>query len=522
MEPQEHVSLRHDQTKKMGIGEFSGPLPYALLLGSFNSTLALPYKDIPRPGKLEFIRAFMPGGEFHDASIVDYAAAMRSRYGDIFIMPGIFGRKDWVTTFSPKDIEMVFRNEGNWPQRETFASISHFRTQIRKDFYGENVGLVSAQAESWGKMRSAFNPIFMQPRGLASYYEPLSDINNEFIERIKEIRDGKTLEVPENFMEEISRLIFDSLGLVAFDRQMGLIRKNRDNADALQLFKLSKEVIRYVFKLDFQPSMWRYISTPAYRKMMKILDESLTVAQKMLKETQESLEIRRKAGEQINSNSMLERMMEVDPKMAMVMSLDILFAGVDATANLLSAVLLGLAKNPEKQGKLREELLKIMPTKDTPLNEETMKDMPYLRAVIKEALRYYPNGLGNLRTCPTDITLSGYNVPKGSNVVVASNILFQDNSYFPQADKFLPERWLRNPETGKKTPISAFTFLPFSFGPRMCIGKRLVDLEVETSVAKIIRNFQVEFNYDASRPYKTFFLMEPAIPFRFKFIDIDH
>lgn len=55
--------------------------------------------------------------------------------------------------------------------------------------------------------------------------------------------------------------------------------------------------------------------------------------------------------------------------MATIMSLDILFAGVDATSNLLSTVLLCLAKNPEKQAKLRQELLKIMPTKDSSLNE---------------------------------------------------------------------------------------------------------------------------------------------------------
>jgi len=163
--------------------------------------------------------------------------------------------------------------------------------------------------------------------------------------------------------------------------------------------------------------------------MMSVLDESLLAAQNMLRETQELLEKRRQSGEEVNSNSMLERMMDVDPKLAVVMSLDILFAGVDASSNLLSAVLLCLAKNSEKQGKLREELLKIMPTKDTHLNEETMKDMPYLRAVIKEALRYYPNGLGNLRICPTDVTLSGYNVPKGTNLVLASNILMHDKLY---------------------------------------------------------------------------------------------
>lgn len=84
----------------------------------------------------------MPGGEFYDYSIVDYATAMRNRYGDIFIIPGMFGKKDWVTTFSTKDIEMVFRNEGVWPNRDTFASFTYFRKHIRPDIYGETVGLV--------------------------------------------------------------------------------------------------------------------------------------------------------------------------------------------------------------------------------------------------------------------------------------------------------------------------------------------------------------------------------------------
>ncbi|XP_033153362.1 probable cytochrome P450 12d1 proximal, mitochondrial [Drosophila mauritiana] len=484
-------------------------------------TEARSYKDIPRPSKLEFARAFMPGGEFYDASIFDYAAAMRNRYGDIFIMPGMFGRKDWVTTFSTKDIETVFRSEGTWPERDFFPSITYFRTHKRPDVYGESVGLISAQAESWGKMRSAVNPIFMQPKGLKTYYEPLSNINNEFIERIKEIRDDKTLEVPDDFMEEISRLVFESLGLVAFDRPMGLISRNRDNPDALTLFQNTKQTFRYAFELDIKPSMWKFISTPTFRKMMRLLDDILMLSQKMIKDTEDSLEKRRQAGEEVNGNSMLQRMLKVDPKLAVIMSMDVLLAGVDATSNLLSAVLLCLAKNPEKQAKLREELKKIMPTKDTLLNDETMKDMPYLRAVIKEALRYYPNGLGTLRTCPADITLSGYHVPKGSHVALGFNVLLRDNEYYTQADKFLPERWLRDPQTGKKTPISAFSYLPFGFGPRMCIGRRLVDLEIETSVAKLIRNFQVEFNYDASRPYKTFVFMEPAIPFRFKFTDID-
>ncbi|XP_017038765.1 probable cytochrome P450 12d1 proximal, mitochondrial [Drosophila ficusphila] len=480
------------------------------------------FDDIPRPKKFKFMRAFMPGGEFYNASIVDYTTTMRKRYGDIFILPGMFGRPDWVTTFSTKDIETVFRNEGIWPVRDSFQSIIHFRQNVRPDVYGEVPGLTIAQNEEWGKIRSAVNPIFMQPKGLRVYYEPLSNINNEFIEHIKEIRDPKTLEVPDDFMSEICRMIFESLSLVAFDRQMGLIRKNRDNPDALTLFVTTRNIFRLAFKLDFQPSMWKVVSTPAYRKMMKALNDSLDVAQKLLKESQDDLEKRRLAGEKINSNSMMQRLMEIDPKMAVVMGLDTLFAGVDATSTLLSAVLLCLSKHPEKQTKLREELLKIMPTKDTLLNEETMKDMPYLRAVIKETLRYYPNSLGTMRSCQNDVTLSGYNVPKGTTVLLGSNVLMKDSTFYSRPDEFLPERWLRDPETGKKSQVSPFTFLPFGFGPRMCIGKRIVDLEIETSVAKLIRNFQVEFNRDASKPYKTMFIMEPAIPFPFKFTDVDN
>lgn len=346
-------------------------------------------------------------------------------------------------------------------------------------------------------------------------------INSILLCSIKEIRDPKTLEVPEDFTDEISRLVFESLGLVAFDRQMGLIRKNRDNSDALTLFQTSRDIFRLTFKLDIQPSMWKIISTPTYRKMKRTLNDSLNVAQKMLKENQDALEKRRQAGEKINSNSMLERLMEIDPKVAVIMSLDILFAGVDATATLLSAVLLCLSKHPDKQAKLREELLSIMPTKDSLLNEENMKDMPYLRAVIKETLRYYPNGLGTMRTCQNDVILSGYRVPKGTTVLLGSNVLMKEATYYPRPDEFLPERWLRDPETGKKMQVSPFTFLPFGFGPRMCIGKRVVDLEMETTVAKLIRNFHVEFNRDASRPFKTMFVMEPAITFPFKFTDIE-
>jgi cytochrome P450 len=58
------------------------------------------------------------------------------------------------------------------------------------------------------------------------------------------------------------------------------------------------------------------------------------------------------------------------------------------------------------------------------------------------------------------------------------------DKYYPQADKFIPERWLKNdPEYNKRT--HPFVTMPFGFGSRMCIGRRFAELEIETLVTKV-------------------------------------
>jgi cytochrome P450 family 12 len=58
------------------------------------------------------------------------------------------------------------------------------------------------------------------------------------------------------------------------------------------------------------------------------------------------------------------------------------------TSSAATGILYCLAKNPDKQEKLREEVLKVMPDKSTPLTAEALNNMPYLRAVVKEGIRY--------------------------------------------------------------------------------------------------------------------------------------
>ena len=79
--------------------------------------------------------------------------------------------------------------------------------------------------------------------------------------------------------------------------------------------------------------------------------------------------------------------------------------------------MLQLSQNPDKQDKLYEELLKVLPVYNSPITPETLEHLPFLKACIKEALRMYPVVLGNGRSLQSDATICGYNVPKGVCVI---------------------------------------------------------------------------------------------------------
>ena len=147
---------------------------------------------------------------------------------------------------------------------------------------------------------------------------------------IKEIRDSDTLEVPGNFDMELNRLTFESIALVALNRELGLIRRSRDNPDALRLFECTKGLFEYVFKLDIQPSMWKTIRTPTYYKCMKAQEDIFRITNKYVQETLENIEEKQKRGDtNEEAYSVLERMLVVDKKLAILTAMDMLLAGVD-------------------------------------------------------------------------------------------------------------------------------------------------------------------------------------------------
>ncbi|XP_037815908.1 cytochrome P450 CYP12A2-like isoform X2 [Lucilia sericata] len=459
--------------------------------------------------------------------------AFKEDLGNVAFLPGFFGRKGFVITHNVEDFEKILRNEGIWPIRAGSDYLHYHRHVHRADFFQGIEGLLSTQGETWGKFRSTVNPVMMQPKNVRLYLHKMSQVNKEFIERIRQIRDPQTLEVPDTFEEEINRWTLESVSVVALDKQLGLISKNRDNPETKELFQALTDFFLYSMEVEFKPSIWRYIKTPMFKKLMTALDKIVDITSSYVNEAIERIEEDRKNGvpeKPENEKSVLEKLIKIDKKIAIVMAMDMLMAGVDTTSSTFTGLLLCLAKNPEKQQKLREEVLKVLPHKDSEFNENSIKNMPYLRACIKESLRCYPLLVGNSRVPVKDVVVSGYRVPTGTQVVMSTTSLTRDGNHYPSPNEFLPERWLRSDkETNESAkcphslkPSTPFLHLPFGFGARSCIGRRIAEMELELGIARMVRNYQIEFNYSTENAFKSLLINVPNIPLKFKFTDLDY
>jgi cytochrome P450 family 12 len=239
-----------------------------------------------------------------------------------------------------------------------------------------------------------------------------------------------------------------------------------------------------------------------------------------------------------HEESILRKLLRVNKTLTFVIALDMLLAGVDTvsrsslvtvlnlifftltlqTSSGVTYILYQLAKHPEIQDKLRSEVMTILPEKNSQLSAESMKNLPYLRAVIKETHRLMPITGGNARRLMKDVVLAGYHVPKGAHIAMFE---VKNPKYFPEPEKFVPERWLRNEQDvacWRSKEHSPFASLPFGYGARSCVGKRIANLEMEVIVANVIRNFKLEWNYSDIK-IKGIFVNIPESEMRFKVIE---
>ena len=166
----------------------------------------------------------------------------------------------------------------------------------------------------------------------------------------------------------------------------------------------------------------------------------------------------------------------------------VLAAGYETTATLLTYASYSLAMNPEKQQKLRKEVLSAYEAAGNKINYEDLSTLKYLDSVICETLRLYSPVIRIERQCtedyPLEMDVEGKTkkllIKKGEVIRFPVYAIHHDPKYYPNPDKWEPERFM--PEN--KHLLTPYTYLPFGGGPRNCIGMRFALMEAKLALAK--------------------------------------
>ncbi|KAL2431956.1 Pisatin demethylase [Exophiala dermatitidis] len=308
---------------------------------------------------------------------------------------------------------------------------------------------------------------------------------------------------------------FDVIGDITYSQRFGFLDKGEDIAG---LLKALNGVLKYGALVGIYAS-WHpivyYVSSrlgfggaAGRTYLMQFVEERIRQRKEEAKVGKDV----EKLGERDENAPMdfLEKLMvanqndpeRVTPYHVFMMGLSNIIAGSDTTAVSLSSILYNLLKHPDKMLKLRQEIEDFEAQGRCGSQNVAFKEsqeMPYLQAVMKEALRMHPaTGLPMWRVVPEGgIELCGRYFPEGTIVGINTWCAhYNENVFGPDASEYRPERWIEaEKEGGERLKSMENYYMPFGLGSRTCLGRHISFLEMSKLIPQIVRRFDFELEH---------------------------
>lgn len=408
-----------------------------------------------------------------------YLRNCQRTYGDTFLLR--FFRVPICVVCSPENIEQVLVTEyANFIKSRDYRAIGNVLGH----------GLLNSEGEFWRKQRKLMQPAFHQ-ENIQSY----GNIMVECTERMLESwRDGQELDVHQAMMH----LTLDIVGRALFGANVSEMSEHFGNALKLMMDRyMAFASIAYLL-----PPTIPLPKLPKMRRMISGLDGLIykLIAERRLRAetepTRDLLQLLVNAhdedGRQMSNLQLRDEMMTL------------FLAGHETTAIALSWTWYLLGQHPEIEARLLAELNEVLGGRAP--SSADLRRLPYTEMVIKESMRLYPPAWGIGREAREAFTMDGYHLPAGTNVIILQWLSHRDPRYFPEPERFDPERWREDPVRTGKAP--RFVYFPFGAGPRVCLGAAFALMEAVLLLATMAQRFHLELDKTQSVG------LQPAITLR--------
>ena len=472
---------------------------------------AQPYSAIPSPPSFPFfgnLFSFKPFTKVNAFDRVQSNSILEDRFGPIYRLnfPFIPQFSNWVEILDPLDFEIVFRNEGKFPERPGDPAFTRYREKRR-----HSLGLINTNQEDWWNLRQPLNKTMMRSNAALPYLETQSPIADELVDVVRRNVRQHDGQFPM-IMASLQRWALESVAAVVFDRKLGCLDESLP-ADSWQRKFIDSVTSCFTdsVSLGVNPIHKIYNKLGMETKLEKRFDANMDYVTSKSVELVEECRRRYEADPELDLSKrflpqLLSLDLTVDQKLSVIF--DMMAAAIDTTTYAMTFNAYLLAKNPRVQDELYREIVAHCgeDSSSEALTPSILSRMRYLKAVIKETHRLKPIITLNVRAPVRDIVVKGYRIPKGTYCFIEHEYASKSEKNFADPLTFLPERWLREKQQGAQGDAAAmergnpFVILPFGFGPRMCIGRRFAEQEIYLGLIKLVQAFR--FEYDSELPLK--------------------
>jgi cytochrome P450 len=336
-------------------------------------------------------------------------------------------------------------------------------------------GLLTSEGALWKRQRKLIAPS-LTPKQIASYAETMARCAQTWVTRCnaREVRDIHA-DMTEVTLEIVVETLFGTT-----------LSSGHDSVgSALDRLMSDFQVLVQTWRQFFP----RWVPFAARRRMNRTAKELDRILFGLIAKKKEAA-----ATSGVHGDDLLSRLLAARDEEGSGMSdqqlrdecITLFLAGHETTANALSFACLLLAENPAAANTLVAEVRQVLG--DRMPGVDDLPRLPYTDAVVRETLRLRPPAHIFGREATKEQTLGNYRIPKGSTVLISPWALHHDARFFPEPDRFRPERWLDG--SAKNAPKHAY--LPFGGGVRVCIGNHFAMMEAVLVLATMARTFRFE------------------------------
>jgi cytochrome P450 len=366
-------------------------------------------------------------------------------------------------------------------------------------------GLLTSHGDKWRTRRRLLTPAF--------HYEIIRDYVDVFVDQAAVLtrRIAETPRAADGFFDVYPLINAATLDIIC-ESAMG-VRINAQSGAAADYVAAVKDLAHLVHVRQKSPWQWwepLYRLLPSGRRFQQCLRILHSTTERVIRERRATLASEQQLAERAAASADDKGDRRISSRKAF---LDLLltvrdehgqpltdadireevdtfqFRGHDTTSAGVSYTLLCLGAHPEVQRRAQEEVDAALGDADVPSYKDlSERRFPYLECVIKEAMRLFPPVPIIGRVASEDVQLGGYTVPKGAQLVVGIYYMQRNQADWENPNEFDPSRF----EAGAHHARNPFAFVPFSAGPRNCIGQKMAFFEEQVLLAAILRKFNIE------------------------------